>query len=328
MATFRMTEGGVRLSTTFAYKKVKAIPDLGLHALQRDHSSDAAGTQTDQPDSEERTNESCFVTKRPCYTLERAHFINAVKKRSDEKTKVEGYLSICGIVPDRFNLNSPSNIVPLDRTLHHSFDQLGFLIFTCSENTLSTLADLVESENEKYDKLGISRCFDFNNAPLSDAEFEMVLLHPNHLLPKGSTIAMHTLHRSADNTERLIGKLYMIAKDGALREGLDPTSPRFPAFCHTRTENHINPFLVILNAEIAIRRFKRSGDYFNSLCTEYKDLITQTMHLADLLYHPPIVDHAVKTLHLADQAGGAGGTGDGAPEGENEDEDGSGTNAS
>ncbi|PPQ88492.1 hypothetical protein CVT25_013161, partial [Psilocybe cyanescens] len=53
------------------------------------------------------------------------------------------------------------------------------------------------------------------------------------------------------------------------------------------SENALNPFLVILNAEIAFRRFKRRP---HPLCAEYTELIDLTIDLVHKLYFKPLVD--------------------------------------
>ncbi|KAF6750845.1 hypothetical protein DFP72DRAFT_1072000 [Ephemerocybe angulata] len=176
-------------------------------------------------------------------------------------------------------------------------DHLGFFVITCSKKTLLDLVTVVEKENEEYDKKGghYNRCFQFDQGPFSNAEYKMVILHPNHFLPVGSTIAMHT--KDPSDTSHLIGKLYMIAEDGALREGRDHTSPRFSAFpfTHSReSDKYLNPILIILNAEISLRRFYNlpHDEHYGSLCWEYQELIDLTIKLAGLLYHPLVADVA------------------------------------
>lgn len=86
------------------------------------------------------------------------------------------------------------------------------------------------------------------------------------------------------------GKLYFVSPDGALREGSENTKPRLPAFASNQAralEDTVNPFLVILNAEIAFRRFRRRP---YPLCAEYTELIDLTIDLMDKIYFKPLVD--------------------------------------
>ncbi|KDR80411.1 hypothetical protein GALMADRAFT_242836 [Galerina marginata CBS 339.88] len=109
-----------------------------------------------------------------------------------------------------------------------------------------------------------------------DAMYELVLLHPRHYLQKkGSALTVFT-ELGAD----LSGKMYVVSPDGALREGPDNSSPRLPAFASNRArlpEDALNPFLVVLNAEIAFRRFKKRP---HPLCAE----------LVNKIYFQPLVD--------------------------------------
>lgn len=49
----------------------------------------------------------------------------------------------------------------------------------------------------------------------------------------------------------------------------------------------LNPFYVILHAEITFRRHRRS--YPDPPCAEYKELIDLTIELVNKMYHPPLV---------------------------------------
>ncbi|KDR80416.1 hypothetical protein GALMADRAFT_136905 [Galerina marginata CBS 339.88] len=119
-----------------------------------------------------------------------------------------------------------------------------------------------------------------------DAMYELVLLHPRHYLQKkGSALTVFT-ELGAD----LSGKMYVVSPDGALREGPDNSSPRLPAFVSNRArlpEDTLNPFLVVLNAEIAFRRFKKRP---HQLCADYTELIDLTTDLVTKIYFQPLVD--------------------------------------
>jgi hypothetical protein len=80
MATIR----NGRISTTFNYNKIKEIPNLGLPALVRPHSAGvpSVSSVTSSVKSENRKisrAEPCFITKQHAYSLEMAHFVNAVR---------------------------------------------------------------------------------------------------------------------------------------------------------------------------------------------------------------------------------------------------------
>jgi hypothetical protein len=122
--------------------------------------------------------------------------------------------------------------------------------------------------------------------------YKLVLLHPHHFLQKGSALTVFT-----EDGDNLSGKMYVVSPDGALREGREDNKPRLPAFMSYRaraSEDILNPFLVVINAEIAFRRFKRRPH--SPLCAEYMELIDLTIELVEKIYFKPIVDKALINL--------------------------------
>ena len=119
-----------QISTNFAYNKVGAVLDFGVGALERDHSAPAASSNGSTTSRQTRQiidrAEPCFITKRPSYTLESAHWVNAVRKDANDKaaivcsfhphwlvlipSKQERFLIDLGIVHSSFNLNDTSNL--------------------------------------------------------------------------------------------------------------------------------------------------------------------------------------------------------------------------
>ena len=90
--------------------------------------------------------------------------------------------------------------------------------------------------------------------------------------------------------------MYFVSPDGALREGPDDSKPRLPPFLPNRArtlEDMLNPFLVVLNAGIAFRRFMRQP---RQLSAEYMELINLTLELVDLIYYKPVVEAVRKKL--------------------------------
>ena len=86
---------GDKLSTSFAYSKMEAVADFGVDALVRNHSPGLASQASSNASTTHRQtrrnidrSEPCFITKRPSYTLERAHWVNAVRKDRGLKANV------------------------------------------------------------------------------------------------------------------------------------------------------------------------------------------------------------------------------------------------
>ncbi|KAF4618112.1 hypothetical protein D9613_012685 [Agrocybe pediades] len=127
----------------------------------------------------------------------------------------------------------------------------------------------------------------FNKPPFTDAKYELVLLHPDHFLPeKGNTLMVFT----EEENDLSDGKMYFVSPDGALREGRDNTQPLLPPFTSNRgraEKDILNPFLVVLNAEIAFRRFRERP---HVLCQEYNELIDLTIDLMDKIYFQPVIE--------------------------------------
>ena len=78
--------------------KIKAVPELDLPALVRPHSSGAPSVSSISTSirSESRKigrEESCFITKGHAYSLEKAHFVNAVRHNENLKADVVSHLT-------------------------------------------------------------------------------------------------------------------------------------------------------------------------------------------------------------------------------------------
>ncbi|KAF8800097.1 hypothetical protein BYT27DRAFT_7200604 [Phlegmacium glaucopus] len=300
MSTLLVTGSSNRkLSTTFAYNKVVAVHEFDVAELVRDHSAGApsqASSDASTTARETRRNisraECCFITKRPSYTLERAHWVNAVRKDPSRKRTIEEFLKRLGVVHVRFNLNDTSNLTNLDRMLHVCFDKFGFFAVTASLATLKQLIKMVEEENRNWQNRfdqgeGYIRSFGLLRPPVVNAEYEMVVLHPEHFLPKGSDLTVYS-----QTNGQVYGKSYVIGHDRTLRESPGtPDSPRLPAFASEADRSGslpLNVFLVVLNAEIKFRRYKRMA-LVDALSPDVQELIEQTIKLVDLIYWEPEV---------------------------------------
>ena len=93
-------------------------------------------------------------------------------------------------------------------------------------------------------------------------------------------------------------KHYVVADDSALREGISTSQPRFPVLSSPRrlqASHSLNPFLVVLNADMVFRRFRRVQAAV--VCSELNELIDLTLQLAAKIYHQPLIDQA-KTATL------------------------------
>ena len=92
-----------------------------------------------------------------------------------------------------------------------------------------------------------------------------------------------------------ICKAYVVARDRVLRESSDPSSPRFPPFHHVTESrsvpNHLNVFLIALNAEIKFRRYFgmiQPNPPTVPLPDDVLNTMSRTMELMELLYWRPL----------------------------------------
>jgi len=119
----------------------------------------------------------------------------------------------------------------------------------------------------------------------------MVVLHSKHFLPNGDLSFCDGDGASTSH--------YLIGGDGALRRapGDSERDPRLPPFSFDAPREDgktLNPFLVILNAEISFRRFRRMG--LPPICPDYEELIDLTIELVKLIYHQPLVKEIFERL--------------------------------
>ena len=134
--------------------------------------------------------------------------------------------------------------------------------------------------------------------PVSNAQYELVALHPEHLLPAGNVLTIYD-HASGQVSR----KTYVAAPDRTLREspGTDDTFPRFPPFSldsNRRVAQLLNPFLVVLNAEIKFRRYLRMSQA-PLPPADVMELIKKTIELVDLIYWQPSVrPNTIAAEHL------------------------------
>jgi hypothetical protein len=191
-----------------------------------------------------------------------------------------------------------------------ALDVYAFVAITASFTTLESLFKMVESDNNRRkqtldtDGYVPRRYLDvsyhgplptpllkdpihekFNNESFLDPEFELVALHPEHFLPNNTTLTVY-----GPNGNR---KEYVPSADRRLRESRDPASPAFPPFrpntAHRQLKrDRINPFFVILNAELKFRRYFTMINEREPpgvpLPEDVLRLMHRTIELVDLLY--------------------------------------------
>ncbi|KAF9485947.1 hypothetical protein BDN70DRAFT_870425 [Pholiota conissans] len=233
-------------------------------------------------------DERCLITRSFSYTHERARWISAVRGDEDRKTEVEQFIIGLGIVHSEFSLDNANNLANLDRVVHKSLDSYALIAVTGTLETLRELSSLIKADNDgrqQYiDRTGIKEPRGFklfsSNPTFKNPKYQLVALHPEHFLPGGSVFTWYDPVRGTYKT-------YRPSPDRRLRESPgDLTMPSFAPFSGPTREElfHLNPLLVILNAEIKFRRYLLLPPPAQPLPEDVLDLITETGKLVDLIY--------------------------------------------
>ncbi|KAF8521401.1 hypothetical protein BU17DRAFT_87955 [Hysterangium stoloniferum] len=272
---------------------------MGLpHILQPPHSGGCLTTASSQVSSipyNVPQDEPCFITKSLSYMHEQAHWIDAIQGDSELKNDVESLIIALGVNGEEFDLDQESNVTNLDRNVHTALDKYAFIAVTGSLQTINQLFDMVNANNcyrqEQFDTTGKMprRDLDFMHKAFSNPQYELVALHPEHYLISGSVLLIHDpLVRPP--------KMYVPGPDRKLREfpGALNDAP-LPPFIFPPCRDvglQLNPFFVILNAEIKFRRYIRqikSNPPSTPLPTDVLHLINRTLDLVKLLYWEPVL---------------------------------------
>ncbi|TFK71216.1 hypothetical protein BDN72DRAFT_475337 [Pluteus cervinus] len=300
----------------FSTRKFAAVPSLKisshqLPAIERPAHSDggsSASSSTDERGLVDR-EEPCFITKTVSYMHECVRMIDAVRSDPERKDDVEQLIKQLRIVGWgnqnlEFDLDHPFNVTHLDPVMHRALDTYAFIAITGSLQTLQGLIDMVEQDNQRREQYFLryhtkpERSLNFSHPFFTHPKYELVALHPEHLLPNG---------RLSVFDEQGVFKTYIPGEDRTLRE--HPAGDRFLSFTHPRQPRSppadivpsvgptssdsdeldsgfpLNPFLVILNAEVKFRRYKMHPVPPRiALPQDVLQLMQKTIDLVDLLY--------------------------------------------
>ncbi|TFK62510.1 hypothetical protein BDN72DRAFT_848574 [Pluteus cervinus] len=289
-----------QVSTTLTFSNLPGVSQWGTGDITRGPNSYGSArtapsvATTTEGNRNIARSEPCFITKKLSYTHERMHWVSAARTSSTTKGSIEKSLRDLDIVPASFDLNDASNLTNLDRVMHTSLDRYALIAVTCSSDTLDQLIALLKIENENMataakrgDRTYVRQ---LRSSPaFLNAQYELVALHPKHLLPNNSELLIYD-HSTPQPTR----KTYVTGSDNNLREwvGEDDTGPRIPAFSFDLrpTGEQLNPFLVILNAVIKFRRYDRITSPKDPLPSEITELMEKTKELVELIYWKPSVE--------------------------------------
>jgi len=308
--SYQMSEP--RLTTKHAFSYLEAVPEWDVASIRRAPHSLGAPSEASSTDSRPlpvKRAERCFITKSSSYAHKKMHWVKAVKKNPVLEKQIEDSFISLGIVHIFFHLNDATNLTNVDCGLHVMLDKYALFAITCSLTTLDKLINLVEVENaisqKEFDAGRIYfRRFCLGAPPVCNTQYELVALHPEHFLPPGNVLTVYD-HSNGQVTR----KTYVAAPDRILREspGTDNTFPCLPSFMldsNRPVEQMLNPFLVVLNAEIKFRRYLRLPQPPQTpLPDDVMELIMKTTKLVDLIYWKPSVQpNTIAAQSLQDRA--------------------------
>ena len=122
-------------------------------------------------------------------------------------------------------------------------------------------------------------------------EFQFVVLHPDQLLPHGSTL----LRRNSDDSYtpyKISSDQLRQADSSSILSSDRPsiTAPPFPPFLHQTTRSllqTLNIYLVLLNAEVKFQRFAKNIG-LDKLHPDMRAIAEQTIRIVDLMYSQPV----------------------------------------
>lgn len=238
--------------------------------------------------------EGCLITKSVKYAHRLAYMVNAA--HSGDAKPIQDLLEFdLKVIPyARFKLEDPCNIVLLEPFVHTSLDLYAFIALSPSSSTVNGLIKMVKSDNDRrqqeMDRRGGAkyRSLNFLSSSFTNPEYELLALHPEHFLPRGSVLPIY---------EPTTGtwKNYVPSRDRCLRESIEPDSPRLPPFRHDFQNrgkfDNLNIFLVAINAEIKFRRYLKMTQEdppTAALPDDILALMRCVSELVDLLYWVPV----------------------------------------
>jgi hypothetical protein len=122
-------------------------------------------------------------------------------------------------------------------------------------------------------------------------EFQLVVLHPDHLLPHGSTLLRYLPDESYTPYKASGDKLLrqVVPESILSTHPPDLTAPPFPPFHHQTSRDilqTLNVYFVLLNAEIKFQRFAKNIG-LDKLHPDMKAVVEQTMEIVRLMYSQP-----------------------------------------
>ncbi|OBZ66131.1 hypothetical protein A0H81_13738 [Grifola frondosa] len=170
------------------------LPPIVQHAAPSvSNLSSRQGTDTGMI---EGWTEGCLVTNTLKYTHRIVHWVNVAQGR--DPSDVEEVLIDLDIgFPSPYWLDMDCNLNYLEAFIHTSLDLYALIAITASASTLEDLITMVKRDNDarqaEIDQTGAARprFINLDSPSFTNPELELVALHPEHFLPRGSILTIY-----------------------------------------------------------------------------------------------------------------------------------------
>ncbi|KAF8436284.1 hypothetical protein L210DRAFT_3549265 [Boletus edulis BED1] len=241
-----------------------------------------------------------FFTGSASADLQAARLIKTVRSNTARKKEVEDFLSQQRIHDPssfRFLLDSPTNAILLEASLHVHWDRYGTFCIVPSESDaeamLNTLT-VLNTEWAKSDPINAPvRPLDISQPPFANPRWDIVVLHPHALLPDRQPLVI-----ARDRTFYVQGQpppmsrltwTSWIAYDDNLRSETPPHDP-LPPFVVENVRSTLNqPILsslaMVINAYYKLDQFMR--DHGSSASSRVRWFADQMSMLVTAIFYVP-----------------------------------------
>ncbi|KAK2464039.1 hypothetical protein APHAL10511_003983 [Amanita phalloides] len=251
-----------------------------------------------------------FFTGSASADLQAAHIINAVRMNPERKKLVEDLLSQQKLQDPsvyKFLLDSPTNAILLEATLHVHWDLYGTFCIVPSDSDASAMLEALRKINEDWAKHDASeghvRPLDISKPPFSRPHWEIVVLHPHALLPDRQPLVIaqdRTLYRQGEAALPMssITWTYWIAVEDHLCSASPPHAPLDPFIVPNVRSAYDKPLLsslaIVINAHYKLDQFMR--DHGSSASPRVQRFAQQMSDLVTAIFFVPQTNSGV-TVH-------------------------------
>ncbi|KAF8337664.1 hypothetical protein F5887DRAFT_984264 [Amanita rubescens] len=243
-----------------------------------------------------------FFTGSASADLQAAHIINPVRRDPERKRLVVKDLLSRQKLQDpsvyKFLLDSPTNAILLEASLHVHWDIYGTFCIVPSDSDASAMLEALRKINEDWAKHDSSeghvRPLDISQPPFAKPHWEIVVLHPHALLPDGQPLVIaqdRTLYRRGETAQPTssITWTYWIAVEDHLCSASPPHAPLDPFIVPNLRSASDKPLLsslaMVVNAHYKLAQFMR--DHGSSASPRVQRFAQQMSDLVTAIFFAP-----------------------------------------